>query len=314
MKTFHCLTALFLSSLLFVSTNAQDPPTEQPSTEQLADEAPAKGDPINPEAILEKLNIKTQTGKIQLPGGLAELNLPEDLGYLDPQQTKLVVEDLWGNPPGDTYLGMIVKDAKDVLAQNGVSAIITYDNSGYISDKDAAAINYTDMLKQMQAAEGEANQQRQAQGFQAIHLVGWAEAPRYDAASNKLYWAKELAFAGDPDHTLNYCIRALGRQGVLELNFVSGIEQLPKVKELAPKVLTAVTFTSGNKYADFNPSTDRVAGYGIAALVAGGVAAKAGLFKVLIAALIAGKKFVIIGVIAVIAFLGKLFSWRKKSA
>lgn len=302
MKLIRLFVALLFTSLLAVASLAQDAPPEK---------EPGQG--IPPEQILEKLQIKTQSGTIKLPGGLAELNLPPDLGYLDPQQTKRVVEDLWGNPPGDTYLGMIVQDAKDVLAQNGVSAIITYDNSGYISDKDAASINYTEMLQTMQAGEAEANQQRQAQGFQTIHLVGWAEAPHYDASSNKLYWAKEIAFAGEPNHTLNYCIRALGRQGVLELNFVSGIQELPRVKQLAPQVLSAVQFTSGNKYADFNPSTDRVAGYGIAALVAGGVAAKAGLFKVLIAALIAGKKLIIVGVIAVIALLGKIFSWRKKA-
>lgn len=298
----RCLTALLSVCLLATLSIAQDSPEAPPEAR------------FSPDELMEKLQLKTQSGLINLPGGLAQLNLPEDMGYLDPQQTKRVVEDLWGNPPGDTYLGMIVKDAKDVLSQSGVSAIITYDNSGYISDKDASSINYTEMLQTMQAAEAEGNKQRQAQGFPAIHLVGWAETPRYDAANNKLYWAKEIAFSDEPSHTLNYCIRALGRQGVLELNFVSSMEQLGQVKELAPKVLSAVTFTPGNKYADFNPSTDRVAGYGIAALVAGGVAAKAGLFKVLIAALIAGKKLVIIGIIAVVAMLGKIFSWRKKAA
>ena len=263
--------------------------------------------------VLDQLGIKPKSGTISLPGGLAQLNLPPELGYLDAEQTKTVVEKLWGNPGGTEFLGMIVKDAEDILAEDGVSAIITYDDSGYISDKDAASINYSDLLKQMQSGEAEDNKQRQEQGFPTMHLVGWAEAPRYDASSNKLFWAKEIAVSGDTKHTLNYSIRALGRQGVLELNFVGTIEQLQKVKELAPKVLSAVTFTPGNKYADFNANTDRVAGYGLAALVAGGVAAKAGLFKVLIAALIAGKKFVIIGAIAVFAILGKLFTGRKKA-
>lgn len=308
---FRSFSFLLCVGLLTTSAWTQDEPAAAPPSDTPSD---PPGQPFSPDEILEKLQIKAQSGVIKLPGGLAELNLPPELGYLDAQQTKRIVEDLWGNPPGDTYLGMIVKDAKDVLSQTGVSAIITYDDSGYISDKDAASINYAEMLKTMQASEAEANKERQARGFQAINLVGWAETPHYDGATNKLYWAKELAVSGDPDHTLNYCIRALGRQGVLELNFVSGIEQLPEVKALAPQVLTAVSFTTGNKYADFNPSTDRVASYGIAALVAGGIAAKAGLFKVLIAALIAGKKLIIIGVIAFAALLGKIFSWRKKAA
>jgi uncharacterized membrane-anchored protein len=60
---------------------------------------------------------------------------------------------------------------------------------------------------------------------------------------------------------------------------------------------------------------DKVAKYGIAALVAGGVAvaAKAGMFKVLLVGLLAAKKFVILGVIAVWAFIKKLFSRRSSS-
>ena len=40
-----------------------------------------------------------------------------------------------------------------------------------------------------------------------------------------------------------------------------------------------VDFQEGHRYADFTESTDKVATYGIAALVAGGIAAKVGLFK-----------------------------------
>ena len=101
---------------------------------------------------------------------------------------------------------------------------------------------------------------------------------------------------------------------MLELNFVGSIKQLPAVKKLAPEVLQAVSFTSGNQYADFNSNTDKVAGYGIAALVGGGVAAKVGVFKFLLVGLLAAKKFVILGVIALVAFVSKLFAWRKKAS
>ena len=74
-----------------------------------------------------------------------------------------------------------------------------------------------------------------------------------------------------------------------------------------------VDFNAGNRYADYKPGTDKVAAYGLAALVAGGIAAKAGLFKGLIVALIALKKFVIIGVIAAVALVKKLLS-RKPPA
>ncbi len=53
-----------------------------------------------------------------------------------------------------------------------------------------------------------------------------AAPPRYeDAATHKLYWAKELNFEGDSGDTLNYSICMLGRKGVLELNAIASIDQ-----------------------------------------------------------------------------------------
>ncbi len=53
---------------------------------------------------------------------------------------------------------------------------------------------------------------------------------------------------------------------------------------------------------------DKVATYGIAALVLGGIAAKVGFFKLLWVGILALKKFIIIGVVAVVAFVKKLFN------
>jgi uncharacterized membrane-anchored protein len=69
------------------------------------------------------------------------------------------------------------------------------------------------------------------------------------------------------------------------------------------KVIGFVEFSGGHRYADFIPGTDKVAEYGIAALIAGGLAAKAGLFKVLLGALIALKKLIVLGLVAAAAFL-----------
>jgi uncharacterized membrane-anchored protein len=55
-----------------------------------------------------------------------------------------------------------------------------------------------------------------------------------------------------------------------------------------------------------------VATYGLAALIAGGVLAKAGFFKLLIAGALAAKKFVIIGVVALISFIKKLFGGKRE--
>jgi uncharacterized membrane-anchored protein len=190
--------------------------------------------------------------------------------------------------------------------------VITYDEDGYVKDDEAASINYNDLLKQMQDGTREGNQERIKQGYDAIELVGWAAPPHYDKAAHKLYWAKELSFAGAPEHTLNYDIRALGRRGVLSLNAVASIGQLQAIEKDMRQVLGFVTFNEGHRYSDYVPGADKVAAYGIGALITGGILAKAGFFKLLLGALIAGKKFVILALAALGAFLKKLFSGRKK--
>jgi uncharacterized membrane-anchored protein len=129
---------------------------------------------------------------------------------------------------------------------------------------------------------------------------------------NETFWicngCIELKFSRQLEDTLNYDIRILGRRGVLVLNAIATMDQLPEIEQQTPQILAMVNFNDGNRYADFNPKVDKVATYGIAALVAGGVAAKLGLFKLVWVFLLAAKKFVIIAVVAVTAWIKKLFS------
>ena len=97
---------------------------------------------------------------------------------------------------------------------------------------------------------------------------------------------------------------------MLELNAVASVDQLAEIDAQTPQILGMVDFKEGSRYADFDPKVDKVAKYGIATLVAGGalaLAAKAGFFKVLLVALLAAKKFIIIGLIAVVALVKKFF-------
>jgi uncharacterized membrane-anchored protein len=257
-------------------------------------------------------NLKYQQGEIDLRGGLATLTVPKEFNYLGPDDTETVLVKLWGNPPlRRKPLGLLMPAGLTPLSSNAWVVTIDYSEDGYVKDNDASKINYDDLLKQMQKAIAENNSAREEKGYPAITLVGWAAPPHYDAATHKLYWAKQLKFAGEQHDTLNYSIRMLGRRGVLELNAVSSISQFDTIDQQTPQILGMVDFKEGNRYADFDPKTDKVAKYGIAALVAGGAlaaAAKLGLFKLLWVGLIAAKKFIIIGVIAVVAFVKKLFN------
>jgi uncharacterized membrane-anchored protein len=257
-------------------------------------------------------NLKYQQGDIDLRGGLAKLTVPSEFKFLGPEDAETVLVKLWGNPPSDTKpLGLLIPADLSPLSTNCWVVTIDYDDDGYVKDDDASKINYDDLLKKMQAGLAENNKARQQQGYPPITLVGWAATPHYDATTHKLYWAKQLKFGDDSTDTLNYNIRILGRKGVLELNAIASINQFNEIDRQTPQILGMVDFKEGNRYAEFDPKVDKVAKYGIATLVAGGIlagAAKLGLLKGLWVAILALKKFVIIGVIAVIAFFKKMFN------
>jgi len=248
-----------------------------------------------------------QQGDVVLKDGLATIHVPPEFRYLKPDQADLILVQAWGNPPGTKTLGMLFPADVSPLTSEGWGVVITYQEDGYVKDADAEKIDYNDLLQKMKKESVEDNAERKKQGYQQIDLVGWAEPPRYDPPNHKLYWAKELKVEGAKENTLNYNIRVLGRRGVLVLNAIAGMKQLPEITEKMQKVITFVDFNEGHRYAEFKPGVDRIAAYGIAGLIAGTVAAKTGLFKYLIGILIAAKKAVVAGVIAIGAFFKKLF-------
>jgi uncharacterized membrane-anchored protein len=254
-------------------------------------------------------------GKIKLPGDIATLDLPPSFRYLDHADTGKLLTDGWGNPPGAgaQTLGMIVPTAVNPLSAEGWGVVITYDKDGHVKDDDADTINYTDLLKEMQEGMAENNKTRQEQGYPAMSLVRWAEQPSYDKAQHKLYWAKELHTDGTNENGLNYNIRVLGREGVLVLNAVAGMDQIANVKREMKNVTAFTEFTPGHRYTDFNAATDKVAEYGLAALVAGGIATKLGFFGKLLALLLAFKKFILIGLAASAGWIYKLFGRNKEA-
>lgn len=298
MKHFRPIFMAALLCALHVPVQAASNPSPTPAEVVQAQQTP--------EQFLATL--KQQHGTITLPSGIATLKLNEEFYYLDPNDTERLLTEGWGNPPGHKTLGMIIPKAVNPLTASGWGVIVSYKDDGHISDEDAAKIDYTDLLKQMQEEDEEDNKERQKQGYAGLHLLGWAEQPHYDESSHKMYWARELKADDAEDSTLNYSIRVLGRKGVLELNAVASMADMPIIKQELPKVIAFTNFTEGNLYTDYAPGTDKLASYGLAALVGGGLAAKAGLFAKIGIFLLAAKKFLIVGLVVIAGFFRKLFS------
>ena len=256
-------------------------------------------------------SLTYQYGTIDLDYGLASIDLIEGFAYLSPDDTERVLVDAWGNPPGNETLGMIIPTDRTVLDVDSWVAIITYEESGHVSDEEAETIDYSELLEGMQEDTREGNEARVEAGYEAIELLGWAAEPYYDKANHKLHWAKELRFGESPDNTLNYNIRVLGREGVLNVNIVTGSNMLDEVDSQLAGILAMTEFNDGNLYTDFNPKIDKVASYGIAALIAGKVASKAGILAKLGVILLAFKKAWLLVIVAIGAFFKRLFGKKE---
>jgi uncharacterized membrane-anchored protein len=237
----------------------------------------------------------------------AVLALDADFRYLGAADARRVLEEFWGNPPDPSVLGLVLPVGLSLADTNSWVAVVTYSDEGYVSDQEANAIDYSAMLQEMKDGAADENAMRRQAGYPTVELIGWASPPRYDATAKKLHWAKELAFEGSDGHTVNYDVRVLGRRGYLSLNAIGHLEQLKAMQSGMQRLIPQVDFIDGERYADFDGSTDKVAAYGLAALVGGAFAAKTGLLGKLLALLIAAKKIVIPLAIGAIALAVKLF-------
>lgn len=251
-------------------------------------------------------SLNPQRGEIGLPGDIVTLDVPDELYYLSPEESKRVLEEAWGNPPDALNLGMLFPSGCTPLDSGCWGVTINYQDDGYVSDENAEDIDYAELLEQMQEETREGNEARIQAGYEPIELVGWAARPFYDAESHKLHWARELRFGDAETNTLNYNIRVLGRQGVLVMGFIAGMDQLSDVENHVDQVLNVASFDDGHRYADFDPDLDKVAAYGIGGLIAGKVLAKAGILAMIVLAL---KKlwFVVLA-----GFYGLLKLFRRK--
>jgi uncharacterized membrane-anchored protein len=307
MKLSKLLPAIFfLISCLFISriSIAQEKPAtpDQPDEVQQLSEKEAWA-----KQLWESLDRKT--GDVKLDNGVATLKIPEDFYYLNAKDSEKVLTEVWGNPPGSAVLGMIFPANVTPFEKDAWAVTIEYEEDGYVSDEDADKINYDDMLVEMKNDVKESSKERVKEGYEPIELIGWASKPYYDPISHKLHWAKEIKFGDQQANTLNYNIRVLGRKGVLVLNFIAGMDQKTLIDSKLDQVMAMAEFEKGSTYADFNPDIDKVAAYGLGALVAGKVLAKTGFF---VAALFFLKKFGIVIVIAIAAFARRFFG--KKDA
>jgi uncharacterized membrane-anchored protein len=224
---------------------------------------------------LESINFRLEA--LPLPGAHAALKVPGGFYYLDSGDAEKVLTEIWGNPSGSASgdLGMIFPLKLSPEDASAWGSVLSYSDDGYVSDADAESTDYNAVLTDLKNETEQENAERQKQGYEAIKLIGWAEPPHYDKGLHALHWARDLVFGNDMNapHTLNYQLRILGREGVLQVNFVAGMDQLQDVKSNIPAVAGLVSYDADKKYEDHHEG-DKLAAYGLAGLIATAAGAK----------------------------------------
>ena len=240
----------------------------------------------------------------------ATMRLPEGFAYVPPAESGRIMTAM-GNRVGEGLLGLVFP-GDDPNANWFV--VIRYIDAGYIRDDDAKDWNADELLKNLKAGTDEANRERRGRGIPELEVLGWVEAPRYDVATHRLVWSaatKDKSEPGAAPRGVNYNTYALGRHGYISLNLVTEYAAIEKEKPIAQRLLGALEFNAGRRYADFNSSTDRVAEYGLAALVGGFAAKKLGLFAMLGVLLAKFWKVIAIAGVAGAGGFVKLFGRKK---
>jgi uncharacterized membrane-anchored protein len=251
-------------------------------------------------------------GQVEIQGGKATFATPAGWHYLHQDDARYVVEELWGNPPSPNTLGLIMPPGFETEDEGSPAwaIMVSYDDEGHYDDSDAASVDYGELLSAIQQDALDSNEERAAQGYDTVRIVGWAEPPSYDANQKKLYWAKHIRFTtpgGESTDGLNYDVRVLGRRGTLVLRAVADMSELGEVRDGVQTILPAVEFVEGERYEDYRDGIDPLVAGGIGALIGGKLLAKGGFLK-----LIAGLwKPIALGLVAVGAFVMRILRGSK---
>jgi uncharacterized membrane-anchored protein len=264
-------------------------------------------DSSRPEIVWNKGPYKAKLGSV------AEIDIPKGYAFTDAAGTKRFME-LTHNPSSDQDIGLVLPLRPDPGPGAKVPdwyLLFEFNGMGYVSDSEKSSLDANKILESLKKSTEQENAYRQKQGWAAYHVTGWERPPFYDERTHDLVWAT-LGESDDPKEgqSVNYSTRILGRNGTMNVDLVLEPADLDAVLPLSNQLMSGFGFTPGSRYADFVKG-DKVASYGLTALIAGGAAAaaiKTGLFAKLIAAMVAFWKFMVVGFAAAASAVKKFFA------
>jgi uncharacterized membrane-anchored protein len=266
---------------------------------------------------LQAIDTAFEQAKKAQVAGPAEIPLRDQAlfklpaGYLwVPEAEAAKLLQAMGNRTDARLLGIVLPQDE---RQNWM-VVAKHEDAGYIKDDDAKNWDVDALFKSLKEGTEATNENRKAQGFAELEIVGWVEKPQYEAGTHRLVWSMSAKDKGAPTNEgtgINYNTYALGRDGYITLNLLTNPREVEHDKPHARALLSALSYKEGKRYEDYNASTDKTAEYGLAALVGGVAAKKLGLFALAAGFFAKFAKIILLGGIAVLGVLQRIFKRDK---
>jgi uncharacterized membrane-anchored protein len=229
-----------------------------------------------------------QTNGTGAIGDEATVGIPNGYAFLSALDTRRFME-IQGNLPTNNAYAIGPKNLRWF-------ALFKFEPIGYVRDDEK--IDPDELLQTLQENNKDGLEERKSKGLPLLYLLGWYVPPHYDVQTRRLEWGTKLR-SEQNGIIVNYTIKILGRGGVMDAVLVSDPTLLDSDIREFKGVLNGYSFSPGSRYAEFR-SGDKIAEYGLSALIVGGAAAavvKSGALKGLI-------KFLWVGIAAVVAGVG----------
>lgn len=221
--------------------------------------------------------------------------------FLNPSDTDKFLE-LNGNPPAGGKSNTVASIESDWFA------VLRFAPEGYV--KDDEKIDADALLSTLKENNQRESEERRQKGYSALKILGWSIPPRYDRQHKRLEWGTLLRDEQSNAVYANVSTKMLGRSGYTNVVLVTSSPESVE-KDLADfkAAMANFSYVNGEKYSDWKQG-DKVAAYGLGALVVGGAAAamtsKGGLKAIGLA--------VVAGLAALWAAIKRLFLGRKQES
>lgn len=257
---------------------------------------------VHADAETQELNWVEGSGQEVGLSTIAKLKLQTGLLFLDKDNT-IANELSYGGVPSNKEIGSVYPMGEN----ENWSVFFDYDDIGHIADDEKNDIDADALLQSYKDGTEAANKETTEENH--LFVDGWDVPPTYDDNLHSLKWSL-LAHDNNNETLINYNVRLLTREGYVSAVLVSDPTHLAEDKKTFEDiVLSNFSVNSGEGYADFDESTDKLAEMGLTGLIVGGaglvVAKKVGLIAMLV---ILVKKF---GIVLVVA-IGGLFKYLRR--